>query len=210
VDGSGRALTSNGGTRKSGAEVILSDGSSFFVPASVWATLARAEGAVAEDAWISQIQGSSEALQIRDRALGFLATREHSRVQLSRKLAKRGFDARVVDAVLDDLAAARLVDDARYARTWIESRLRRHPEGRAALSAGLARAGVSREIADRCLSELLDENSAILEDAVAAAAEKIQRSRVLDPSDLRRKLAARGFAYGLIRKYLERRGDSDL
>ena len=59
---------------------------------------------------------------LRERALQFLARREHARAELARKLAAYAESAEEIDAVLDDLVARRLLSDARYAEMRMHAR----------------------------------------------------------------------------------------
>lgn len=54
-----------------------------------------------------------------------LARREHSRVELARKLKARGFAADAISEVLDELADQRLQSDSRHADAYIRSRAER-------------------------------------------------------------------------------------
>ena len=56
------------------------------------------------------------------RALGLLTRREHSRLELARKLAIRGVEAGDAQAVIDKLAAAGWQDDRRFAESLVRSR----------------------------------------------------------------------------------------
>lgn len=56
------------------------------------------------------------------RALGLLTRREHSRVELTRKLTSRGVEADDARAVIDKLANAGWQDDARFAELLVRSR----------------------------------------------------------------------------------------
>ncbi len=56
------------------------------------------------------------------RALGLLTRREHSRVELTRKLTSRGVEPNDARAVIDKLANAGWQDDARFAELLVRSR----------------------------------------------------------------------------------------
>jgi len=58
-------------------------------------------------------------------AVRLLARREHSRLELSHKLAARGVPAELADAVLDGLAERRLQSDERYAESLVAARISR-------------------------------------------------------------------------------------
>ncbi|MEO5628861.1 MAG: regulatory protein RecX [Thermomonas sp.] len=56
------------------------------------------------------------------RALGLLTRREHSRLELTRKLTGRGIDTDDAQAAVDKLSAAGWQDDARFAELLVRSR----------------------------------------------------------------------------------------
>lgn len=60
--------------------------------------------------------------QIQGLALSLLARREHSRTELKRKLARRGFEESSIEAVLDQLVAQGWLSDARYVEIQLRKR----------------------------------------------------------------------------------------
>ncbi|MEJ2060989.1 MAG: regulatory protein RecX [Gammaproteobacteria bacterium] len=54
--------------------------------------------------------------------MDLLARREHSRAELRQKLLQRDFDAQEVEDALDGLEADRLLDDARFAESYVHYR----------------------------------------------------------------------------------------
>ncbi|MBX6393997.1 MAG: recombination regulator RecX, partial [Burkholderiales bacterium] len=54
-------------------------------------------------------------LGLRERVVNLLARREHSRAELARKLAPHVEEGDDLDALLDELAARKLLCDERYA-----------------------------------------------------------------------------------------------
>jgi len=60
--------------------------------------------------------------QVRDKALGLLVRREHSRGELQQKLIQRGFESPLVNQVLDELCARNELSDTRYAQALISHR----------------------------------------------------------------------------------------
>ncbi|MBA0125671.1 regulatory protein RecX [Haloechinothrix sp. YIM 98757] len=90
--------------------------------------------------------------QVKDICLRRLAARPRTRAELRDAVARKGFDGDVIEQVLDKLEAARLIDDADFAATWVRSRQTHQGLGRRALRAELLRKGVSKEIADEVVS----------------------------------------------------------
>src|SRR5688572_11330158 len=90
---------------------------------------------------------------LRSRAMRFLARREHTRVELRRKLAARAGEGEDVDRLLDDLALRGWLSDARFAEQAARAKARRFGPlklahylksrgvGEEAIAAGLRNAG---------------------------------------------------------------------
>ena len=100
---------------------------------------------------------------LRRRALDLLARREHGRRELAQKLRGRGFDADQVDAVIGQLEAEGLLSEARYAESYVRSRVARGI-GPVRLRGELAARGVAETEIEHALSsaavdwrELADE-----------------------------------------------------
>ncbi len=57
--------------------------------------------------------------------MDFLARREHSESELSRKLATRGFDADLIEATIAGLVAENLLSNTRFVESFVHSRFQR-------------------------------------------------------------------------------------
>ena len=79
-----------------------------------------------------------------------------------------------MEEVLTRLAEKNYLDDRRFSRLWISSRLRRNPAGRSVLVAGLRGKGVSAKDAEEAVSELLSED-ALLEGARKVYAKAVRK-----------------------------------
>lgn len=86
-------------------------------------------------------------------ALRRLEVRAFSVAALRRRLLEAGYRIDLVDGVIERLLALGLLDDARYARDWIEARDRARPRGTAALRRELAQRGVEPGIITAALAE---------------------------------------------------------
>lgn len=141
---------------------------------------------------------------LRERALRYLAQREHSRAELTRKLAGYG-SAEEIDAVLDRLAEVALQSDARFAGAWVRNRAARF--GTARLRHDLASRGVDAGLIDAALGDEMADDE--LERARRVWAAKFGQV----PGDARewarqaRFLQGRGFAVAVIRKLLKETPD---
>jgi regulatory protein len=141
-------------------------------------------------------------------ALAFLARREHSRRELARKLAARGFPADVVGPVLDDLERSGSLADARFADNFVRSRIARG-QGPQRIRAELAQRGVTNAGAGDGLAAADVDWLATIR---AVRAKRFGPELPRDYSERARQarfLQYRGFDSAQIRAALEFEGDSD-
>ncbi len=84
-------------------------------------------------------------LSLKGRALKYLAAREHSRVELTRKLAPHAESPEQVDGVLDELEAKGLLSAQRFADSMLHRKAARY--GAARIQAELAQHQLPPDIA---------------------------------------------------------------
>jgi regulatory protein len=142
---------------------------------------------------------------LHQRALRCLAQREHSRVELARKLAELGC-VEDIDAELDRLVALGLLSDLRFADAYVRSRAARF--GVVRLRGELARRGVAAELIGTALQGCGPDSE------LERARNIRSRKFATFPQDARewarqaRFLQGRGFSAEIIRSVLkEQPGD---
>lgn len=137
---------------------------------------------------------------LRERSLRLLAQREHSRAELTRKLAPHA-SAEEIAQELDRLAELNLQSDARFAEAWVRSKAQRH--GLMRLRNDLAQRGISADLIQDTL------HHAELDDEMARARSVWHTRFSAPPADHRewgrqaRFLQSRGFATGVISRLLK-------
>ena len=82
-----------------------------------------------------------------------LAYSAKTRGQLRKKLQTEGFDAELIEPLLDKFEAAKLIDDAEYAQSFVAQKSRTKKLSRAALRRELAERGVRGEEAENALAQ---------------------------------------------------------
>ena len=90
-----------------------------------------------------------------------LAYSAKTRGQLRKKLQAEGFDAELIEPLLDKFEAAKLIDDAEYAQTFVAQKSRTKKLSRAALRRELAERGVRGEEAENALAQRTDEQERV-------------------------------------------------
>ena len=101
-----------------------------------------------------------------------LAYSAKTRGQLRKKLQAEGFDAELIEPLLDKFEAAKLIDDAEYAQTFVAQKSRTKKLSRAALRRELAERGVRGEDAENALAQRTDEQER--EDAAELVRKKLR------------------------------------
>lgn len=162
-------------------------------------------GQYLDDAEIAQLRLADETQKVYDRAVRFLGHRPRSTAEVRRYLARVGADPALSAVVLEKLTAQGYLNDAEFARYWVENRERFRPKGERALRQELRQRGVAEDI---IATALVGANA--VASAYAAAQPRAARLAALasaEPDAFRRKLgdflARRGFDYETIHEVVE-------
>jgi len=140
--------------------------------------------------------------------MDLLALRDHSRIELARKLAARGFETDVIAAALDGLERDGLLHSARFVESFVTGRIRKG-QGPVRIRAELAQRGI--------------DDAGIAAGLAAAAVDWLELARSVRtkrygaavPGDFKERarqakfLQYRGFEADQIRAALDVAGDSD-
>lgn len=129
-----------------------------------------------------------------EQAVGYLAHREHSALELAHKLEKAGFDEQEISQTLESLQQAGLQSDRRYAESFANSRINRG-NGSVRIRMELKERGVASEI----ITDVLQQTDI---DWFALAAEvRVKRFGEQAPEDYKNRakqqrfLQYRGFTH---------------
>lgn len=116
-----------------------------------------------------------------------LTAQARSRAELARRLARRRVPDEVAERLLDRFEEVGLIDDAAFARAWVESRQPGKGLGRRALAQELRRRGIDEDVARAALDEVEPED----EEAAARALvrRKLRTVRGVDRVTATRRLA---------------------
>jgi regulatory protein len=96
-----------------------------------------------------------DPVYLRKTAMDYLARREHSEQELTRKLTARGFDAALIETAVAELVADGLLSDARFAEAFVNSRFQRG-SGPQKIRVELRERGVAAELISLSI-EVFDE-----------------------------------------------------
>lgn len=142
--------------------------------------------------------------RIRESALRLLARRAHSAFELKRKLIAKKHSSEQVKVVLSDLSNAGVLDDAVFAKSFIEEKIIEGKSGTSKIRSALMAKGVAREIIDRFLDETISQEEQY-ETAMTVGKRKLKvlLSRNMPEHKVMQSLYSfllgRGFSHDLIR-----------
>jgi regulatory protein len=142
----------------------------------------------------SCLRGEKAALRLISRA-------EQTSLGLTRKLEKAGHSAACVKAILARLRELEILDDSRYARMWLQSRLVRKTDGPRWLLAALRGRGIPRQDAEEALRVVL--TPAVERALLEGFLRKKQLPGPGEASNLGNILRREGFSPALIRDFRE-------
>lgn len=187
---------------KERVNVYLDGTFAFGLTATIAATHLR-RGQTLSDAEIAVLRALDEQERAYEQVLRFLRYRPRSRAEVERYLQRKNFREETVARVMARLQEAGYLDDAAFARFWVENRQRFRPRGRRALSIELRQKGVEQDIVQEIVGEQDDE-----EMAWQAVEARLSRWGSLSREQLQRKLGdfltRRGFDYETVRAVYRR------
>lgn len=149
---------------------------------------------------------SAVTLSVKGRALKYLAAREHSRAELTRKLAPHAESAEEVERVLDELETRGFLSAERFAESVVHRKAARY--GTARLKAELFQHQLPEDIT-RAVTQSLRETE---QDRAQALWQKRFGEVAQTPAELAKQmrfLAGRGFSGDVIRRVVKGPIDED-
>lgn len=140
-------------------------------------------------------------------ALAYLGHRARTVHEVRQKLMRSGYDEAVAERTVGRLLELGYLDDAAYARTYVQARFSNKGYGPGRLRGDLLRRGVAAQHIDAALDELLADDDVL--EAARAHAEKRWPRLAAETNPLRRRqklsayLVRRGFTYDIARRVVE-------
>ncbi|MGC8836969.1 MAG: RecX family transcriptional regulator [Anaerolineae bacterium] len=172
--------------------VYLDGAFAFSLPAVEAARLRK--GQVLTEEEVQALRDLDAFHRAYERALRFLKYRPRSTWEVRHYLQRKGEPETRIEAVVAKLQANRWLDDAAFARFWVENRQAFRPRGERALRWELRRKGVDEATIEAALAEVDGEAQ-----AVDLALKRAERWKDLDARTFRQRmlgyLTRRGFDY---------------
>lgn len=152
---------------------------------------------------VAAISAEDERQRAVEGALRLLSAGPRSELELQQRLRRRGLTKPAVEAAVTRMRELGYLDDAAYARMYVESRQASTPRSRRYLAFELGRKGVDRALTAGAIEGVSDEVA-----AYEAAQRRLRSLRGQDFATFQRRLGAflttRGFGYGVARATVDR------
>ena len=153
---------------------------------------------------------ASACMRAEKISLRLIARAEQTPMGLARKLEKRGHTKACIQQVLERLTELKLVDEGRFVRLWLESRLARRADSPRQLLACLCNRGIDRGYAQTGITAALDSETevALLRRYVKKFEKKKNFRKIIsgnhaDPQrSLKYHLKGQGFSSAAIEMYM--------
>lgn len=181
---------------------VFLDGKFAFGLAAIEAARLRL-GQTLSDEEIADLAERDALERAHERALHFLSFRPRSESEVRRYLEGKHVSPEHIEEVMARLTRVGLVDDAAFARFWVENRGAFRPRGARALRYELRHKGLAPEAIDEALAG--HDEEALAQEVARSQA---RRLRGLPQLEFQRRLgqflARRGFTYDIITEVVER------
>lgn len=165
---------------------------------AVYLAIPLRRGQFLSDEEIARLKEEDEYHQVYNRAVKLIDHRPRSKAEVRRRMERHGAAPDLIEKVLEQLATVGLLDDARFARFWVENREIFRPRSRQMLRYELRQKGLDEKVIAPAL-ERVDENQS----AHRLALQRGRRLSRLGWPAFRQKLtgylARRGYPYEIIR-----------
>ncbi len=152
---------------------------------------------------IAELKREGDAHLAYQRAVRYLGYRPRSTAEIERYLGKKEYGEEIVADVVSRLERQGYLDDHAFATFWVENREQFRPRGKRALAYELRQKGVPRDVIDRALQGVEEEDA-----AWSAVSAKLQRWAELDEYEFKQRvmghLSRRGFPYAVCRETADR------
>ncbi len=153
----------------------------------------------------------AELKKARFYALKVFNLRPRSTEELREKLLGRGFAQEVIDGVVTEFVKKGFLNDSKFSKLWVESRMTSNPKGAFLLKRELKEKGVKDEIIDQAIKESAGGHNEY-EVVKTLAESRMAALKGLNAAAVKRRLFGylrrRGFAVETIMRVIRELGDS--
>lgn len=134
--------------------------------------------------------------------LRYLAIRSRSRWEIETYFKRKNVSSETAEKIFTKLQQLGLVDDKKFAKSWVENRRLLKPTSKRRLQLELKQKRISQDVIDEVLSEDETDETTVLKELITR---KRKQAKYQDNEKLMAYLSRQGFNYGDIKDALEDR-----
>lgn len=142
-------------------------------------------------------------------ACRLFGVRPRSERELRNRLRMKGFDGVTIEGVISFLKEKKVIDDFKFAKVWIDSRMHTRPKGDILLRKELQDKGISASAINRALSEKKEDEGST---ARVLAKRRLESLKTLPKMKAKKRLfdflARRGFDFDVIKEVIKESFDN--
>jgi regulatory protein len=190
------------------AQIIFETGEEQLIRYEVFIKSGLRKNDSVDEEIIHSLEKENKKYLAKEKAYNILARRNHSTKELERKLIQRKFERGIIKEIIDELVNLNFLDDERFAREYLEEKLRFKNVGLEKIKNELFYKGVPREIIKNIIEEKTDIDET--ESALQLAEKKIKSilKKVTDRRIIRQKiysfLLSKGYKYETIENVINK------
>lgn len=161
------------------------------------------EGLEVDKEWIDAVVQKEELLRAQNYALNLLSFRARSEKEIAERMAQKGYEPFIIDKTIAYLKEQGYINDKAFAEAFIKDKLELNGHGRNRIRWELYKKGVSRELVDELLEEVVTPDEEY-EKAKMLAERKMKLwqkdSKPVQYRKLSGLLARKGYSFDLVSK----------
>ena len=143
----------------------------------------------------------------------YLSFRNRSEKEMREYLTKKNAPSNIIEKIIASLKEHKFLNDETFARSFVLSRARLKPKGKALLKIELRQKGIADDIITTVLSEVQDEIPDELAQAKSLITKKMERMQGASRNEIYSKvggfLSRRGFSWDIVKKAIDESLDSN-
>ncbi len=179
--------------------VFVDDAYAFSLSEAALLSSGLASGQELSAAQLADLKETSHADKAYGNALRYVALRPRSEWELTSYLARREVDQPVVQQITEKLRSLDLLDDHKFAESWVANRRLLKPVSIRRLTQELKQ----KHVADDIILQVLQADEVVESDVLAElVARKRRQAKYQDNTKLMQYLARQGFGYDDIKRVL--------
>ena len=150
------------GPRRGRQTITLDDGRTIVLSDETCVRAAVRAGAIADEAYLATLEAAEQRATAHEAALRLLSYRARSEREVRTRLARNGIGPDVIEEEVSRLREVGLLDDAAFARMWVEERGQLAPRGTRLLRNELRAKGIASPSIAEATKAVDDEAAALV------------------------------------------------